>query len=259
MFRAIAPNYYVTNASGNMFLYNDCLWLAERLRQYTGAQFDKPGQINPGAAQTEISALEAFAKRTYSREMESQKTVIGDLLDGAQGFVNCTESPFAQECELAINSIVDRLRHVHKEWSQVLSRSALFQSIGSLLSAMISKIIVDVEDMSDISEPESQKLAEFCSRIAGLEDLFTPQVSPQTSSEQAVPLTAIYTPNWLKFQYLANILESSLVDIKYLWIEGELKLEFEADELVDLLEALFADTEHRRKAVSEIRRPAAGR
>ena len=49
-------------------------------------------------------------------------------------------------------------------------------------------------------------------------------------------------------------MESSLVDIKYLWTEGELALEFEADEVVDMIEALFADTDHRRKAIAEIRR-----
>lgn len=239
-----------------MFLYNDSLWLAESLRRFTGTQFKQTGNINPGAAGVEISALESFAKRTYGKEMESQRTIIGDLLDGAQGFTDCTESPFAQECDIAISSVVDRLREVYRQWRPVLSHSALLQSIGSLLSTVAKKFIVDIEDMSDISELESHRLAAFCARIASLEDLFTPPISSDTSigEEQAIPLTAVYTPNWLKFQYLANILESSLVDIKYLWTEGELRLEFEAEELVDLVEALFADSDHRRRAIAEIRR-----
>jgi centromere/kinetochore protein ZW10 len=67
-------------------------------------------------------------------------------------------------------------------------------------------------------------------------------------------MTFIYCPNWLKFQYLAEILESSLADIKYLWNEGELSLEFDAEEVVDLIEALFADSDLRRKLVADIRR-----
>lgn len=256
MFMAIAPSSYSMNLSGSMFLYNDSLWLAESLRRFTGTQFKRNSQINVGAAETEISTLEAFAKRTYSKEMESQRTILGDLLDGAQGFADCTELPFSQECDIAVSSAVDRLRSVHEQWKVVLSHSALLQSVGSLLSTVINKLIADIEDMNDISEPESQRLAAFCSRIASLEDLFTPQQLPTAGreTEQAIPLTAVYTPNWLKFQYLANILESSLVDIKYLWTEGELRLEFEAEELVDLIEALFADSEHRRKAIGEIRR-----
>jgi centromere/kinetochore protein ZW10 len=256
MYRAIAPSFYSLDPSGNMFLYNDSLWLAESLRRFTGTQFKQTGHIDRGAADVEISALETFAKRTYSKEMESQRTIIGDLLDGAQGFANCTQPPFAQECDIAISSVVDRLREIHRQWRPVLSHSALLQSLGSLLSTVAKKIIVDIEDMSDISEPESHRLAAFCTSIASLEDLFTPLESAesQPGGEQPIPLTAVYTPNWLKFQYLANILESSLVDIKYLWTEGELRLEFNAEELVDLIEALFADSEHRRRAITEIRK-----
>lgn len=250
------------NPSGRMLLYNDSLWLAESLRHFTGTESRRSGsQINVGAAETEISALELFAQRTYGREMESQGTVIGDLLDGAQGFINCTEPPFSRECDVAINSVVDRLRDIYRQWKPILSHSTLLQSIGSLLSIVVNKIIVDVEDMSDISEPESQRLTDFCNRIAALEELFitAPQVSHSAAAttqgvDAPVPLTAVYTPNWLKFQYMTNILESSLVDIKYLWSEGELRLDFETEELVDLIEALFADSDHRRKAIGEIRR-----
>lgn len=239
-----------------MLLYNDSLWLAESLRNFTGTESRRSGQINVGAAETEISALELFAKCTYGREMESQRTIIRDLLDGAQAFANCTELPFSQECDTAVNSVVDRLRNIYGQWKPVLSHSVLLQSIGSLLSTVLNKIIADLEDMSDISEPESQRLTDFCNRIAALEDLFTPQIlnSAEARAEVPIPLTAVYTPNWLKFQYLTNILESSLVDIKFLWTEGELRLEFETEELVDLIEALFADSDHRRKAIGEIRR-----
>lgn len=193
--------------------------------------------------------------------MESQRTILSDLLDGAQGFAQCTEPPFAQECDLAISSAVDRLRDLHRQWEPILSHSALLQSLGSLLSTLIHKFIVDVEDMSDISEPESQRLTSFCNRVATLEDLFMPQSQSgaQLRDDERIPLTAVYTPGWLKFQYLANILESSLVDIKFLWEEGELSLEFDIDELVELIEALFADSEHRRRAIGEMRRVSGSR
>ena len=113
--------------------------------------------------------------------------------------------------------------------------------------------------MSDISEPESQRLTTFCNQVIALEDLFLPESGAEEGKGEQIPRTAVYTPHWLKFQYLANILESSLVDIKYLWAEAELSLEFGKEELVDLIQALFADTEHRRRAIGEIRRGAKGR
>ena len=257
MFRASAPSFYENDLTGNMYLYNDSLYLAEQLRAFVKHRTSNTASNSYGSLNLnpEIAAIELFGKRAYGKEMESQRTIVGDLMDGAQGFANCTEHPFAQECDLAISSTVDRVRELHRQWSAVLSRSALLQSIGSLLVTVTNKIIVAIEDMSDISEPESQRLTSFCNRVTALDDLFLPeQASNADPDEQPVPLTAAYTSTWLKFQYLANILESSLIDIKYLWTEGELSLEFSADEVVDMIEALFADSEHRRKAISDIRR-----
>ncbi|KAL8914623.1 MAG: hypothetical protein Q9171_000804 [Xanthocarpia ochracea] len=236
-----------------MFLYNDCLWLADRLQWITQSQSPKQSRLR---FHDDIAALEAFGKRSYGKEMESQRTLVKDLLDGAQGFVNCTEPPFSHECDLAVSTIVDRLRDTHSQWKGVLSYSALLQSIGSLLSTVIDKIIIDVEDMSDISEPESQHLTAYCKQVNALEDLFVPphSAAPISSEEDAVPLTAVYAPGWLKFQYLSEILDSSLVDIIYLWTDGGLKLEYDTEEVVELIEALFADSEHRRRAIGDIRR-----
>lgn len=269
MYRAGASTSYASHPSGSMFLYNDSLWLAERLQKHgshrvaqLGKYIQSPTTYNLDLG-THISALEKYGKRAYAKEMESQRTIITDLLDGAQGFAHCTEHPFSQECDIAIASTVDRLRGLHKQWKDVLSHSALLQSLGSLLSTVTNKIVVDIEDMSDIAEPESQQLTAYCNRIAALEILFVPSsqapsntaaTSQAQNEEQKLdPLTALYTPHWLKFQYLTNILESSLVDIKYLWTEGELGLEFDTEELVDLVVALFADSPYRRSAVAEIR------
>lgn len=252
MYRAIAPSSYSQNPSGPMFLYNDSLWLAERLQQFPSHQNTSKGKhiqsrtsYNQNLA-THIQALETFRKRAYTKEMESQRLIITDQLDGSQGFRNCTEYPFNQDCDIAIASTIDHLRDLHKQWSGVLSLSVLLQALGSLLSTIAKKVINDIEDLADISEPESQQLTAYCNRIATLEDLF-PQTAEQTSQ------TAVYTAHWLKFRYLANILESSLVDIKYLWTEGELGMFYDTEELVDLVIALFAEGPHRRNAVAEIR------
>ncbi|KAL8943241.1 MAG: hypothetical protein Q9211_001059 [Gyalolechia sp. 1 TL-2023] len=256
--RASASNYYSLNNNGNLFLYNDCLWLVDQLRKVT--QTRKQARERPSDSslrfEDDIVVLQAFGKRSYGNEMESQRTIIKDLLDGAQGFANCTEPPFSRECDLAVTSIVDRLRTIHGQWKSVLSHSALMQSVGSLLSTVIDKIIIDIEDMSDISEPESQRLTAYCKQLIALEDLFLPQQEPVPSGQQQepVPLTAVYAPGWFKFQYLSEILDSSLVDIKYMWTDGGLKLEYGVEEMVDLIEALFADSEHRRRAIGEIRR-----
>lgn len=234
-----------------MFLYNDSMYFAEQLRLLMETH-------NLSRLQPDVETLERFGKIAYSKEMHSQRTVLSDLLDGSQGFDSCAVQPYLGECENAVSATVDRMRHVHKEWQSILSPSALLQSVGSLLSTVINKMILDIEDLSDISDAESQRLTEFCNQISKLEDLFLPESKPgqdmASGQAEVVPMTALYVRNWLKFQYLINILESSLADIKYLWKEGELKLEFSSEEVTDLIRALFADSDHRRRAIAEIRK-----
>ncbi|EKG14672.1 RZZ complex subunit Zw10 [Macrophomina phaseolina MS6] len=258
MYRATAPVFYANDIAGNMLAYNDSTRLVDELQKFLIKQVeidessDIPLSSRPSKLlrlEPTLKAIESFSKRAYGKEMESQRTILRDLLDGAQGFDNCTTAPFAAECDNAVSMTVDRIRQVAKQWTGILSHSVLLQSLGSLLATVLNKMIVDIEDMSDISEEESKRLRDFCTRISTLSELFT---HPQQQGD----MTGIYTPNWFKFQYLGEILESSLADIKYLWTEGELKLEFEADEVVELINALFADSDYRRKAIADIKRTA---
>ncbi|KAI7230718.1 hypothetical protein KC330_g6802 [Hortaea werneckii] len=254
IYRATAPTVYARLDTGNMLIYNDANQLASQLREWQNTQ-PPTSRLRLDA---DVKALENFAKKAYASEMDSQRTIIRDLLDGAQGFTNVTKAPFKAECESAIDQTVDRLRALHAQWRPVLSSAALLQSLGSLLATATAKIIADVEDLGDIGEEDSHQLRRLMEKVTAVKDLFATQVSPdgqaETTPTTSQDMTFIYCPNWLKFQYLAEILESSLADIKYLWHEGELSLEFEAEEVCELIEGLFADSDMRRRAMAEIRR-----
>ena len=270
IYRATAPTAYAKDKDGlgGMLIYNDASWLADQLRSWKDSQ-PATSRLRVDA---DVSALEQFAKRAYSAEMESQRIILRDLLDGAQGFSNCTQQPFKQECESAVDATVDRVKTVQKMWEGVLSQGALLQSLGNLLSTVTGKMITEIQDFPDISEPESLQLKALCDRILALKSLFTQPTASGASSSRAegegsagaengagADMTFIYCPSWLKFQYLAEILESSLADIRWMWKEGELSLEFGAEEVVGLVEALFAESNLRREAVREVRAGGRGR
>lgn len=257
MYRAVASTYYVSEVAGNMLMYNDCSRLCDLLGSFLSDQSSKdrssrlPAHRRPSAnlkIEDDVKSLEGFGKRAYGKEMESQRTIIRDLLESAQNFENCTVQPFARECDNAISMTVDRIREVNNQWQDTLSNSARLQSLGSLLSTVITKMINDIEDMEDISEDQSQRLKHFCDEIANLKVLFAQTQDGGVSGD----MTGIYTPNWFKFQYLSEILASSLADIKYLWTDSELKLEFRADEVTQLIKALFAESDYRRDAIKTI-------
>ena len=260
MYRATASTYYSSLSASNMFIYNDSARLSDQLRSFLHEQTqkDEHSDLRPNARpssrlklEADIKTLDSFSRRAYGQEMESQRTILRDLLDGAQGFANCTTPPFAAECDNAVAMTVDRIRDVYRQWADILSRSALLQSVGSLVFTTISKVIADIKDMTDISEEESQRLRHYCDEISQLNDLF---VQRHPDGSIASDMTLYVVPNWFRFQFLGQIMESSLADIVYMWKESELKLEYDVTEIVDLIEALFAESEHRRKAIGEIKK-----
>lgn len=261
MYRATAGVHYSRDTASNMLIYNDCQRLSDRLRKLlvqllvSVNTVKLPHHLQPSIRlapriEIDIKSIDGFGKRAYGREMESQRQILRDHLEDAQGFQGCTNMPFAAVCDDAIATTIDRIGDVKRQWQNILSHSALLQSLGSLVSAVLTKFVNDVEEMSDIAEDESRKLHGYCVSLATLAQYF----QARDDNGETQDMVSIYTPNWFKFQYLSEILDSSLADIKYFWTDGELKLEMEADEVVSLIEALFAPSDHRRRAISEIRR-----
>lgn len=278
LYRAIGTVSYTADPNGSMYLFNDCLSIGESLTQF--AQARKTSKTTTTTATTpqlpaqvlaklditaDLSLLAAFGQRCYTQCLDSEKLILEDLIEGAQGFQSATTAPFADACSIAVSSCVERIRERHEAWRPVLSRSHLLSATGSLLRTVIERMTLDVMDLGDVSEAESQQLAEFFHEVSALETLFLPVGGSGSSGEGTaagtdeaaelakLPLTAVYCSSWLRFQYLSSILEGSLADIQYLWVEGELSYEFEPDEVVDLVQALFSDSNLRRRAVAEVR------
>ena len=260
LYRATASNFYASDPAANMLLYNDTQHLITSLQELVA-------NVPPGhplakrlRLDNEIRLLESFAKRAYGREMDSQRTILRDLLSSASGFANCSAPINAREYRNTVQIVVDRIRDVDKSWRDVLSESARLQSLGSLLSTVISKVTSDILELADdpagISEEQSRVLKGLCDQVSQLADLFE-QMDPSIGEKRL--LVQAYTPDWFRFVYLGEILDASLADIKYLWTEGELGLEFEMNEVIELIQALFADSEYRRNAIREIKSYGGGR
>jgi centromere/kinetochore protein ZW10 len=68
------------------FTYNDSIWLCDKLEEFQ-SEWIKRTDLSPRAfgkvkLETEIKTLQSFGKRAYTTEMNTQRTVIGDLLGG---------------------------------------------------------------------------------------------------------------------------------------------------------------------------------
>ncbi|KAF4120689.1 protein transport protein DSL1/ZW10 [Geosmithia morbida] len=259
LFRAISPHYYSLDGGGNMFLYNDAMYLAERLSTLS-EEWRQRSDVTPpvkGMLRLEADAksLQSFANRSYTDEMNVQKTVLRDLVGGSQGLAG------QDEWESAIESGTARVRTMAATWEPILARSVWSQAVGSLADALAMKLITDVLEMSSIGQDEAYSIAKVMAAATELDDLFLPSklsgagagTGAATAAEgDEMPATAQYAPNWLRLKYLSEVLQSNLNEVKFLWLDSELSLYFTVNEVTDLIEASFENNSRTREAIREI-------
>ncbi|KAH7306101.1 centromere/kinetochore protein-like protein zw10 [Rhexocercosporidium sp. MPI-PUGE-AT-0058] len=261
MYRAISPYYYSLEPGGNMYLYNDAMWLSERFQQFL-SEWQNRADISPRAynlvkLEPETKVLISFGKRAYTNELNAQRTIINDLLGGAQNFFQ-QDTQMSGELEDAIEIVIKHIRAEAALWQKILPYSAWASATGSLVNAIATKLINDVFDLTDIGVDEAERTATILSRVEGLDDLFIPR--PDTSKPQngasasdPVPLTSQFADKWMKMKFLSEVLQSNLKDVKFLWFESDLSLYFTVDEVVDLVHLSFEKNAAVRQAVREIR------
>ncbi|KPM38831.1 hypothetical protein AK830_g7721 [Neonectria ditissima] len=250
LFRAISPYYYSFSDGGNMFLYNDAMYLAEKLSEFSET-WKKREDLSPRARNmlrldNDIKSLQSFANRSYSSEMNIQKTILRDLVGGSQSLMQ------QDETKACIESGNARIRSMAAIWEPILARSVWTQAIGSLAETLATKIITDVLEMPSIGQEEAYNIANLIATATELDDLFPPK-----SGEGDLPRTAQFAPSWLRLKYLSEVLQSNLNEVRYLWFESELSVHFTATEVIDLIEASFEANARTRETIREIQtRPA---
>ncbi|SPJ72705.1 uncharacterized protein FTOL_02434 [Fusarium torulosum] len=251
LFRAISPYYYSLSEGGNMYLYNDAMYLAEKLAEFADG-WKKREELTPRARNmlrldNDIKSLQSFANRSYANEMNIQKTILRDFLGGAQSLMQ------QDEMESCVELATGRIRSMASVWKPILARSVWTQALGSLADALSTKLITDVLEMSSIGQDEAYNIAKLIATATELDDLFLPSALTGTASTgDEVPQTAQYAPSWLRLKYLSEVLQSNLNEVRYLWFESELSLYFSASEVIDLIEASFEANPRTRDTIREI-------
>jgi len=216
----------------------------------------------------EIKALQKFANRAYGGEMNTQKTVLRDLLGGETFPPLWTSAQLIKwdvgaqnllqqdDAEGFIDAAVSRVRAMAVAWETILTRSMWYQAVGSLVDTIATKVISDVMDMPAIGQDEAYNIANLMAKIITLDDLFLPTRAASQGKAEAgrgeMAATAQYAPSWLRLQYLSEVLQSNLREVRYLWMESELSLYFTVDEVVDLINLSFEANARSREVIKDI-------
>ncbi|KAI0940945.1 hypothetical protein AcV7_003180 [Taiwanofungus camphoratus] len=247
LFRALYPVAFALELGASpkrmMRFSNDCLYLCGEVDRILVQQSQVTASSKEKLQECK-DCLKLLGDSWFDETIEQQNHVISQLLDRAQGFVDTTDQDRFDECEGAVNEVLRRIRYLAQQWKPVLNKSRYYIATGSMVDAALSRILRDILALPDITEVESHRLNELCHILNALEGLFV-----ETSFQPTFVVS--YVPSWLKFSYLSELLEASIADISYLFEEGAL-VDFEIEELVKLVRALFADTPLRTNTISKL-------
>lgn len=121
---------------------------------------------------------------------------------------------------------------------------------------MATKLITDIFDLASIGSEDAFTFATILSRVEELDDLFIKPSDPSRPNDKDKPklsLAAQFVDKWLKMNYLSQVLQSTLKDIKFLWFDSELSLFLTVEEVVDLIEVSFENNHQSKQTIREIR------
>lgn len=117
-----------------------------------------------------------------------------------------------------------------------------------MINTVALKIINDVFDLSDLGIDDAERVASMILQVETLDDLFRNE-----NDAKQMPKTAQYAKDWIKLQFLGEILQSNLKDIRYLWFESELSFCFTKQEVIDLIELSFEKNANSRQLIKDIK------
>ncbi|CEH15212.1 Centromere/kinetochore protein zw10 involved in mitotic chromosome segregation [Ceraceosorus bombacis] len=256
LYRAVVPSAHEAalqiSALAAQFL-NDCSYLSRAaLRLQEEWSSIAAASSKSAFAQTKLElastakATAMLGQHTFAAHVAMQISSLDALLDGADSFVGTSDAGRCAAVERSIRACVTELQNLNAAWKDVLLAPNRMSALGALVEHVLSRVLREVEDLEDISEKESERIAEAVKLLAPLEDLF---VDPRSGTEQTA--VALFVPSWFKCSYLCEILTGSLADIDFLYSEAAALVDYSPRELAKLVRALFADTPKRQKLLEK--------
>ena len=157
--------------------------------------------------------------------------------------------------EKAVRKCLVQLDHLHKIWRPALPDEVYLRAIGTLSNALLDQLIARVTAMEDIPSEAAAQLVDQCRTISEtLPKVFSSSGDDEDASKQ-LALVVQHVHLWHRFQELRHILSAGLKDIEDRWSSGRglLAAHFSADEVKQMIRALFMNTDIRAATLSRIK------
>ncbi|XP_022252392.1 centromere/kinetochore protein zw10 homolog [Limulus polyphemus] len=153
--------------------------------------------------------------------------------------------------ERAVKQCIHHLQLLQRVWKDVLPESVFSRVMGTLLNSVLEEIIVHITALEDISEEAGIHLVSLFGIITDQ----APGLFKIGDEDVSVMQVHKNVPRWRKFQELRLILGANMREIVDRWADGKgpVALDFTAEEIKQLIRALFQNTERRAAVLAKLR------
>jgi len=207
-----------------------------------------------------LPRLRDLGTEAFLAQMLLQKKQLIEIIREIGGFHNmATDQNFVSSLERAMKQSLHQLLHLKRVWQDVLPTPVYNRAIGTLINSVLEELIAQVTNQEDIPSHCTVHLtAAFNILILKTPDLF--QIRSDINKNNGDSLSCIAdvcqcVPKWMKFKELLLVLAASMNDILERWAEGKgpLAHEFTANEIKQLIRALFQNTDRRSAVLARIK------
>uniref|UniRef100_T1JGN2 Uncharacterized protein n=1 Tax=Strigamia maritima TaxID=126957 RepID=T1JGN2_STRMM len=268
LFCAIVPIFHKQNitmlpqVTVSALHHNNCMYLAHHLITL-GHEFSS--RLHPSLKDNTVTFVDLVPRlRTagtdaFQSQLAAQKKQLVEIIRGIGSFHNMSNDPnFTNSLERALKQCLYQLEHLQRIWQTVLPSSVYKQTMGALLDSLLDEIIGQIVRQEDIpSNCTHQLTTAFSVIIQRTPNLFQPLSyygNNGNNENYSVADACRCVPKWMKFKELLLMLAASMNDILERWAEGKgpLAHEFTANEIKQVIRALFQNTDRRSAVLARI-------
>lgn len=224
--------------------HNNCMLLAHRLT-VLGLEIQSSFPEVPVTFVEYTLRLRHLGSLTFLKQMQQQRKQILDLVKESGLATLGENSELSPDTERTLRQCLRQLELLQTVWQKVLPGDIYSKSIGVLANAFVEELTVRVVSVEDIPANTAVQLSTLFKMVLDrIPELF------ESGSK-----VELYVKHWLQFQELITILNASLRDIEERWGDGKglLAHQFTAEQVKQLIRALFQNTSRRAEVLAKIK------
>jgi len=248
---AVTPTYHASSLSSLPQLaalaHNSAMYLAHKLVTLGFSYRDKLSAVSAGGVPTLVDLvprLREVGADVLLASLRLQRDQLKGILSTAGFPALATDRRLSSGAEQGVKQVLHTLGHLQKVWGNVLPGSVYLKCQGTLLNTVLEELITIITSLEDISADAGGQLVSLLGQLVSK--------SPALFSGEE-PSRVVR--RWGKFKELIFILGATLREIEERWGGGKGKLgeEFPAEQVKQLVRALFQNTERRATVLAKIK------